>query len=76
MKAQKTFTLIFLIIVLLYIGFDLGPLFFQKESIKDISFSDFRNSIGVALSGTGVYLSYRSAIKKENKLKKQENLQV
>ncbi|WET01041.1 hypothetical protein [Flavobacterium sp. YJ01] len=75
MKAQKRFTQIFLIIVLLYITFDLGPLL-QKESLKDISFSDFRNSIGVALSGTGVFLSYGSAIKKEKNSKNKINSQV
>lgn len=63
MRNRKTFTLIFLILVLFFIGYDLSRIL-QKESLKDISFSDFRLSIGPFLSGLAALLSYRAEIKK------------
>lgn len=62
--TRKNLLLFSLIIVLLYIGFDLASLF-QKENLTAISFSDFRRSIGVALSGTGIFLGYIKEIKKQ-----------
>lgn len=68
MVARKKFVIIFLILVLLFIGFDLAPLL-QKESLKEISFSDFRLSIGPFLSGIAVFMSYRAGIKKDRNQK-------
>ena len=62
--SRKNLILIFLIFVFLYICFDLSPLL-QKESLKDISYSDIRYSIGPALSGAAAFLGYRAEIKKE-----------
>lgn len=72
MTIKKKLMLLFIISVLLYIGFNLSSIF-QKESINDISFSDFRNSIGPLLSGIAMFLNYRTGIKKE-KTTKQDNL--
>lgn len=64
--------LFFLIAVLIFIGYELSPIF-QKENINDISFSDFRSSIGPFLTFIAVYISYRTEIKKERNTKNQNN---
>lgn len=68
MKPKKNLLLTFLIVVLLYICFDLSSLF-QKDSLQNISFSDFRYSIGPALTWFAVFLNYRAEIKKEKEPK-------
>lgn len=70
MATRKNLLLLFLILILLLIGFDLAPLL-QKENIEEISFSDFRSSIGPLLSGIAVLLSYKAEIKKERNTKNQ-----
>ncbi|MFG4005071.1 hypothetical protein [Flavobacterium aquidurense] len=53
----------------IYIGFTLSPIL-EKESLKDISFSDFKLSIGPFLSSLAVLISYRTEIKKEKSVTK------
>ncbi|MFH6993133.1 hypothetical protein [Flavobacterium sp. FlaQc-48] len=73
MSTQKKKLLIFLILTLLFIGYDLNQIL-QKESIKDISFLDFRFSIGPFLTFIAVFLSYKEEIKKKKNTTKQDDL--
>lgn len=66
MITRKNLLLLFLILILLFIGFDLASLL-QKENLKDITYLDFRYSIGPALTFIAVFLSYRAENKKERK---------
>lgn len=69
MTTKKNLMLGFLIMASIYIGFTLSPIL-EKESLKDISFSDFKLSIGPFLSGLAVLISYRTEIKKEKSVTK------
>ncbi|EJG01349.1 hypothetical protein FF52_09833 [Flavobacterium sp. F52] len=62
--TRKNLILLLLILIIVFIGFNLYSLF-QRENPKDISFSDFRSSIGPASTFIAVFLSYRAEIKKE-----------
>ncbi|OXA71884.1 hypothetical protein B0A67_09755 [Flavobacterium aquidurense] len=73
MANQKNLLLLFLILILLFIGSDINHIF-QTESLKDISFLDFRHSIGPFLTSIAVFLSYKAQIKKEKSTAKQANL--
>lgn len=68
MTTKKITILLLLFLILVFIGLDLSPIL-KKESLKDISFSDFRNSIGPVLTFIAVCLSYRTEIKKERNTK-------
>lgn len=67
--TKKHISLLILIIGILFIGSNLIPL--ASKEFRDITFSDFRLSIGPFLTCIAMFLIYKREIKKEKSTAKQ-----
>ncbi|KRD62495.1 hypothetical protein ASE40_01510 [Flavobacterium sp. Root935] len=67
----KKFTIVLLLVfIIIFIGIDLSPIL-KKENVNDISFSDFRNSIGPFLTFIAVFITYKKLLRNEKNEEKQ-----
>lgn len=64
MKIKKNALLIILVLSLFFLGLNLSWLF-RKESLYNITFSDFKYAIGLFLSSAALFIAYLTELKKE-----------
>lgn len=66
MKIKKQILFVLLVIALFYLGLTLSWLF-KRENLDNITFTDFKYSIGPFLSSIAIFIGYIIEMRKEKK---------